>query len=504
LLSDDNQHNNTDAVQLEVLYQLYTFLTRLSGILAINALDAGPDTLFRLIRNMLRTLHIPFNGEPLSGLQVLGILETRTLDFSNVIILSMNEGVIPRTSNIPSFVPHSLRYGFGLPTTEHQDSMVAYYFYRLIQRAKNVVLVYDSSTGGLRTGERSRFMHQLYYELPFQVAEITALNKVEQIKTQPITVYKTDAVGENLFRYTGEGGRSLSPSALNEFLDCPLRFYFHHIAGLPQPDEVAEEVDPRIFGNVLHNAIRRIYGNFGTAEITPEKLERLLQTGVEIDESLDRAFQEEYVGATEGTQRNIEGTNLIVRQVLRKYLHNLIRTDRASGTFRVVDLEQRFLTTIAIPTREGSLQVNLGGVIDRVDESAGRIRILDYKTGIVKKTFSTIESLFVNGDKLRNDAAFQVILYSWIYNRLRPGSIIVPGLFFIRESHDPGFTFTMHHGSGRILEDFSSVGDEFEQLLGVHLGRLFDLGEPFAQTSNRQVCRYCPYNTICRREGANR
>ncbi len=157
---------------MEILFQVYTYLTRLKDILVNYTFEPGYETLFRLIRRMLKTLHIPFNGEPLAGLQLLGILETRTLDFDNVIILSMNEGILPRSSAIPSFIPQNLRFGFGLPTPDHQDSIYAYYFYRLIQRASNVVLIYDSSTGGLRTGERSRFMHQLYYELPGAVKEI--------------------------------------------------------------------------------------------------------------------------------------------------------------------------------------------------------------------------------------------------------------------------------------------------------------------------------------------
>jgi len=270
---------------------------------------------------------------------------------------------------------------------------------------------------------------------------------------------------------------------------------------LPQPDEVAEEVDPRIFGNVLHKAIRHIYGNFGNGEINPAKLENLLRHEVEVDESLDNAFNEEFFGAPGGTHHKIEGINLVIRQVIRKYLLNLIRADKEAGPFRIVDLEQRFLTSVDVLTMEGNLNINVGGIIDRVDESAGSIRILDYKTGSVKNVFTTVESLFADDDKPRNDAAFQVILYSWIYNRLSPGKIIVPGLYFVRESHDPGFSSIIRHGSGKPLENFSTLEQEFEQLLVIHLARLFDLREPFSQTSNLETCKYCPYNVICRREG---
>ena len=207
-LAAPENEKKTDPVQMEILFQVYTYLIRLKDILASYTFEPGYETLFRLIRRMLKTLHIPFNGEPLAGLQLLGILETRTLDFDNVIILSMNEGILPRSSAIPSFIPQNLRFGFGLPTPDHQDSIYAYYFYRLIQRASNVVLVYDSSTGGLRTGERSRFMHQLYYELPGAVKEINPSYPVTLLRPAPIVVEKKGEVAKALLLYHRRGKKN--------------------------------------------------------------------------------------------------------------------------------------------------------------------------------------------------------------------------------------------------------------------------------------------------------
>jgi CRISPR/Cas system-associated exonuclease Cas4 (RecB family) len=493
----------TDPVQMEILFQVYTYLTRLKDILANYTFEPGYETLFRLIRRMLKTLHIPFNGEPLAGLQLLGILETRTLDFDNVIILSMNEGILPRSSAIPSFIPQNLRFGFGLPTPDHQDSIYAYYFYRLIQRASNVVLIYDSSTGGLRTGERSRFMHQLYYELPGAVKEINPSFPVTLLRPPPIIVEKKGEIAEALLLYAEGGKKTLSPSALNEFLNCSLRFYFHHIAGLPQPEEVTEDIDARIFGNLLHKAMQILYTRFGSSLLTKDQLVGLLKKEDLINDALDRSFHEVLFGNGEGSSsRQIEGFNLIIRQIIKSYIHNLVSMDAAGGAFIIADLEKHVETTVPVDTADNLLSVRIGGTIDRIDLYEGQFRILDYKTGMVKNSFGTVSSLFDNGEKLRNDAVFQVLLYAMIYHKLNPGGSIIPALCFVRGSHADNFSYSIQYGEKKKkLEEYREVKTEFEELIQLHLERLFNLNEPFVQTENTKICENCPYAVICRKEG---
>jgi CRISPR/Cas system-associated exonuclease Cas4 (RecB family) len=502
-LAAPENETKTDPVQMEILFQVYTYLIRLKDILASYSFEPGYETLFRLIRRMLKSLHIPFNGEPLAGLQLLGILETRTLDFDNVIILSMNEGIMPRSSAIPSFIPQNLRFGFGLPTPDHQDSIYAYYFYRLIQRASNVVLVYDSSTGGLRTGERSRFMHQLFYEMPGAVKEVNPAYPVTLLRPAPIIVEKKGEVAKALLLYTENGGKTLSPSALNEFLNCSLRFYFHHIAGLPQPEEVTEDIDARIFGNLLHKAMQILYGGFGSSLITSEQLENIMEKDDLINEALDRSFREVLFGIGEGSStRKIEGFNLIVRQIIRSYIHNLVSSDAGRGAFSITDLEKHVETSIPVRTAYSSLEVRIGGTIDRVDLFEGHFRILDYKTGMVKNSFSTIASLFDGSEKLRNDAVFQVLLYAMIYQKMNPGGIIVPALCFVRGSHSENFSYSIQYGEKKKkLEEYGEVKNEFEELIHFHLSRLFNPDEPFTHTENLKICQNCPYAVICRKEG---
>jgi hypothetical protein len=502
LPSDEDRSGYSDPVQVEILFQVYTFLTRLQDILALRNFIPGADILFRLIRKMIRSMHIPFNGEPLAGLQVLGILETRTIDFENIILLSANEGILPKSADAPSFIPYNLRVGFGMPTPEHHDAIYAYYFYRLIQRAQNIALVYDNSSGGLRTGERSRFLHQIYYEMHLPVKEMVIESSIAQIPVKPIIIEKTGDVEKALRNYSGDEGKLLSPSGINEFLNCPLKFYFHHIAGLPQPEEVAEEIDARIFGNLLHSALKLVYSNFGQTLITKEKLEVALKDENVINTALDKAFNEVLFGEKLGAgNRKPGGFNLIVRQVIFTYVRQFIKAELESCPFTIVSLEERYEITIPLIVHGIQSALKVGGIIDRIDSQDGKIRILDYKTGSVKNTFNTVDSLFNASDKQRNDAAFQVLLYADVYEHLYPGNIVFPGLFFLRNSHAEDFSCSLRFGPKReMLSSFATVKQEFEDLLKANLIRLFDLKEPFTQTANLQVCHYCAYAAICRRE----
>jgi hypothetical protein len=499
---ENKDYEHADQVQLELLFQVYTYLTRLKDILISRNISTEPGTLFRLLRKMLKGMHIPFSGEPLAGLQVLGILETRILDFNHVIMLSVNEGVMPKASEKPSFVPYNLRSGFGMPTSEHYDAIYAYYFYRLIQRAESIVFTYDSSSGGLRTGERSRFMHQLFYEMRLPVQELVVSASIAQIPVKAIVIEKTKVVADQLSVYYSEGSRVLSPSAINEFLNCPLRFYLHHIAHLPQPDEIEDEVDARAFGNILHSAMRLIYEPFEKRVISREMLMDMLKNDELINRALDQAFNESLFGDKQGTSgRKPEGYNLIVRQVIYTYIRQFIALEASAAPFSIQGLEEKCHSVIPVVVGGTTQEVKIGGIIDRIDIREGRICILDYKTGSVKDRFPSVGSLFSAEENLRNDAVFQVFLYSYVYLRLHPGTIVRPGLFFIRQTHLDDFTSLVSMGPKKeIVEDFSVIQDEFEQYLKTNLENLFDIRQPFTQTGNMEVCSFCPYTRICRRE----
>jgi CRISPR/Cas system-associated exonuclease Cas4 (RecB family) len=500
----DKKKATADPVQVEMLFGVYTFLIRLHDILNEQNIKTNSDTVFRLIRKILRSLRIPFSGEPLAGLQILGILETRTLDFDNVIILSANEGVLPGPSDKPSFIPYNLRAGFGLPLPGHHDAIYAFYFYRLIQRARNVALIYNASSGGLQTGERSRFLHQLYYDMKLNITEIQVGSSISQIPVKPVIIKKTEEVSIALKDYLKENGRTLSPSAINEFLNCPVKFYFHYLAGLKQPEEVGEDVDARLFGNLIHNSLRRIYKIFGNEMVTPEKIRKIRDDQNLLDDIVDQAFCEEIFDDKDGTGgRKPEGYNLIVHQVILTYLGQFLKAEISATPFRLISLEEKYYTKISLNVEGEYVQVSTGGIIDRIDEKNGFKRILDYKTGVVKNKFSSVASLFGEDEKERNDAVFQVLLYSYVYQRLNPGVSIAPGLFFLRQSHLDNFSEAIIMGQKNKLDDFSVVADEFEVRLQKALERLFDKKIPFVQTDNLKICGYCAYAGICRRPKAN-
>jgi hypothetical protein len=490
-----------EPVQLETLFQVYIFLTRLHDTLALQHFVPGADVLFRLIRKMIRTMRIPFSGEPLTGLQVLGILETRTLDFENIILLSANEGILPKPADSPSFIPVNLRAGFDMPTPEHHDAIYAYYFYRLIQRARKIALVFDSSTGGMRTGERSRFLHQLYYEMRLPITEVAIESSIALLPVKPIIIEKSGDVETALRAYTGDAGRMLSPSAINDFLNCPLKFYFHCIAALPQPEEVSEEIDARMFGTLLHSALKHIFADLGQSLITREKLAGALNNEKSINTALNKAFGEAlFHDQQHAGKREPEGFNLIVKQIIYTYIKMFITAELELCPLTIVSLEERYMISLPVTVNDGDIAVRVGGVIDRIDKHEGNIRILDYKTGVVKNSFTTVESLFDAGDKLRNDAAFQVLLYACVYEKCFPGNTIVPGLYFLRNTYADDFSCSLQFGpKNEVLGNYERVKHEFEALLKVSLSRLFDIREPFIQTANLQVCRYCAYAMICRR-----
>lgn len=500
-LGNEKAKHPAGALQLEALYQVYTLVTRLHDSIVLTKTELAPATFFKLVRKILRNHHIPFSGEPLAGLQVMGILETRTLDFENIIVLSMNEGIMPKVQQLSSFIPYSLRYGFGLPTAEHQDSIYAYYFYRLLQRAENIFLLYNSSSDGLRTGERSRFMHQLRYEFPVDVEEKNFIFNVSGIPVKKIQVAKTEHVHKILHeKYLQQDKKVLTPSAINEFLDCTLKFYFHYITGLPQPDEVVDIVDQKLFGNLLHKSMKIIYEELGTNLIDHDNLKVLLSESGKIQNAINRAFQEEVFNVNNGNATGkIEGFNLVIKQILHKYMVQIIKYDTTIVPFEIIGLENHYSVNYPININGIQKEVAIGGIIDRIDRHDGLIRILDYKTGRTKDKFSDLETLFDNGTKDRNDAALQVLIYALVYDQLHPGNTIIPGLLFIRESHKEQFTYHIKYGRNPV-NSFSELKPEFQNLLSVHLSRIFDERESFIQTENLKICEYCPYARICHRQ----
>ena len=498
--------DENSSIYCEYLFQAYLAINKLKDIVVNDGARVfetdnfvSKEAFFRFLLQYLSGLTIPFDGEPLEGLQIMGILETRTLDFKNLIILSMNDGIMPKISSAGSFIPYNLRRVFGLPTIEEQNAMYAYYFYRLIQRAENVTFVYDSGANGLFTGEKSRYLYQLQLELPFEIAETNFIFNVEQIPVHPIRVEKSPIVMSKLNDYlTVE--RPLSPSAIDKYLTCPLQFYFRYSAGLDEADEISEEVDAKIFGLLFHDAMDKIYQPFVGKTVRSGDIETILLDQEYLHEIIKESFLKVYFkGIKSSEQISLKGRNWLVFEIVKKYVNQLLAVDRKRAPFEIVGLEKKVNSTLGI--NDSNQKVFIGGTIDRIDRINNSLYILDYKTGSAKLDFPVLESLFDSENKTRNKAAFQTMVYSYILHKNEPElAEIYPGIYSLRgifeEDYEP--SLRSKETVNKVVE-FVSVSEQFELYFRKLLEEIFNTAIPFQQTTNIENCKYCSYKQICRK-----
>jgi CRISPR/Cas system-associated exonuclease Cas4 (RecB family) len=488
-------------MELESIYYVYLSIKRLKEIFKQHKAEVKPATYLRILERVVKNQSIPFQGEPLSGIQVMGLLETRTLDFENLIILSMNEGVFPKAESTPSFIPFSLRKGFGLPTYEYNDAMYAYYFYRLIQRAKNVTLVYNSGSDGLKTGEMSRFMHQLKFETNFDIKERTVVSGLSIPEGKTVTIAKTPEILEILEKYNTYtlNEKSFSPSAINTYLRCSLQFYYRYIAGLKEPEEVTENVDLPLFGSLLHRAIQLLYEPYreNKLQITREELKKLEKNDDLIEAKIMDAFREEYFSDFPANKKiNLSGKNLLIKDIIHQYIKQFLKVDQKFAPFLPLTLEDSCSTSVKFSVGGEEKNAMIQGDIDRVDENESGIRIIDYKTGQPKQSFKEVPALF---EKEGNHAALQALIYSRMYDELyESDKKVLPGLYFFRRIYQDDFDWRVKMNKHPVSYDEVKV--ELEEHLRGLLEEIFDPDEVFAQTDDLNTCRFCPYAKICRRD----
>jgi len=498
--------DENSAIYREYLYQSWLAVNRLKDILVNDGIKVfesdnfvSKEAFFRFLLQYLSGLAIPFDGEPLEGLQIMGILETRTLDFKNLIILSMNDGIMPKISSSGSFIPYNLRRVFGLPTIEEQNAMYAYYFYRLLQRAENVTFVYDSGAGGLFTGEKSRYLYQLQLESPFEISETNMVFSVENIAVQPISIVKDEKVMIRLNNYL-DGQRRLSPSAIDKYLTCPLQFYFRYSAGLDEPDEISEEVDAMIFGTLFHDAMENIYKPYIDKTIDSDIITKIIKNQELISDMIIVSFRTVYFKGMNADEKvSLTGRNWLIYEVVKKYVNKLLEVDRKRAPFEIIGLEKKVETTISI--NELKQTVLIGGTIDRIDRKDDRLYIFDYKTGRAELSYPMLISLFDKENKTRNKAAFQTLVYSYILHQNQPAiTNIHPGIYALRGIFEDDFDPSLRSKEiGNQPVEFVAISDQFEDQFKVLLEEIFNLDIPFAQTENEEHCKYCSYRQICRR-----
>jgi len=482
----------------------HSALQRIHDVLATDGINMELRVFSRLLRKNFASLKIPFVGEPLKGLQLMGMLETRALGFDHVIIMSMNEGIFPGKSVKQSFMPYNLRKGFGLPTTEQRDSISAYHFYRLIQRSTDIRLIYNSAATDHNTGEMSRFLSQLIYEPIFNAQQRNTTFSVNHERAKPIVKERTDDVRRILNMYLSETDdrKWLSPSAINNYLDCRLKFYFRYIEGLKEKDEVTDEVDYSVFGKLLHRTMEQIYKPYLNTEITPEILTKLQYNKQSIQDALYRAFAKDYFYTEHVADSDITGRNIIIREVLLKYIMRILEVDKNIAPFTILSLEKRLNVSVPINNEGYSTHINMSGFVDRIDQTHNGLRIIDYKTGNAQRSFSGIADLF-DRNKTGNHAVMQTLLYACMVSILRESRVgeglpsselyIMKNLF--KDDFDPRINISRKPP----INNYFDVADEFEKELNQLLSEMFLSDVPFTQTENSKRCQNCAYVNICRR-----
>lgn len=497
--SDDAEHSiGVEDIEHEFVYQYYTAINRIDDMLRSVHIPMTNETYFRLLKRVAGLINIPFRGEPLSGLQIMGVLETRALDFDNIIILSANEGVYPAGKFTNSFIPYNLRRGFGLPLTDHQDSISTYHFYRLIHRAKRLWLVYDTRTTGLKTGEVSRFVHQLnyHYELPVE-KEVVVYNIV--LSPDPvITIEKDETVKEQLQTFRTGGSRAISASAINTYLNCPLQFYYSVVKGIQEPDDVNETIEGGMFGSIIHKVMEDLYQPFDNTLVTADLLRKMQKNEALLTEKIEEAFAKEFFKTTK--RRKLTGQHLLISETIRKYVKKILDFDAHLTPFKYVQSEKRLVGKIALS--DGS-EVNLKGFIDRLDEVKGYLRVVDYKSGKGEVDFTSIESLFDKEQKDRRKEVMQVFMYSWMLkNELRDDSKVQPAIYYLRALFKDFSPVVVYNESPKVkteVLDFEEFHSPFEEELRSCLDEVFDLTIPFDQTQNTKNCMYCLFADVCGR-----
>jgi CRISPR/Cas system-associated exonuclease Cas4 (RecB family) len=500
------------ALRKEYIYYMIKSLSKLKKSIESINLEIGKSVFLSLIRDIFRGLKIPFMGEPVKGLQIMNIQETRALDFDNLILLSVNEGRLPHEAHKPSYIPYNLRKGYGLPCKDDLEAISAYNFYRLIQRAKNLRLFYSSKTDEHRTGEMSRYLYQLKFETMLNIKEYPITFSISFGERTKIVVKKDKAVMQALMKYTGDNPqKTLSPSALSSYITCPLKFYFSKILKLEADEAVVEELPLNLLGNIIHKVMEELYSPLKGRKVTEQDMETVYRDTKRIESLIDKYFAIEfYKRDSLPNNFNENGKLLITRDVIRKYVKGIVKYDKNNSGFTLLALEEKVVANISI----GNLTVGLGGIIDRIDKQGDIIRIVDYKTGDGqgadnRMKFNSVASLFDPNPKELNKEAFQTFMYSYMYQESKNyNGCILPALYFVRDCYSPNFSYFLidksvkksvqKNKSTKTVMDFNLYKNDFTECLAQNLRELFDLNVPFTQTEYSGTCQYCSFNNICK------
>lgn len=495
-----------DPLEGEAVFRLYTMLTRLSAMEQEGTLNVSVSTLQRILMHAIRQTSVPFHGEPLRGLQVMGMLETRCLDFDNLLLLSVGEGFLPQSTHASSFIPYHLRKPFGLTTIEHRVAVQAYYFYRLLQRAKNVTCVYSTAAADGVKNEMSRFLRQLLADtdLPIRMLSLAPDLKLQRSATLP-EVPKTDEVmtllRQNIY--------SIAPTTLNTYLQCQLRFWLQKVAEIQETNTPEDgTIDGATFGTIFHDSAQAVYEQIGHSHILASDLERYVgregkatpQSRALLMDIVQQKFEEDYFALLDDTDRRYTGQMLIQRDVIADYLRLLLLHDYRLAPFDILKLEEWCATPI---TLDDGTVVRTGGKIDRLDaimiDGRQTVRIVDYKTGTYhadKLNVKSFATLFEKGGY-----ALQTFIYALAVCHQGEKRPVVPALYYIQQGANEDYSPILTFGPQREpIADFHAFAAEMQERLKGTLEEIFNPAVPFrAAPLGSDACTWCPFTHLCGR-----
>ena len=484
----------TDPLYQESLFRAYTLFNRLNDLISSGDLIVDNTTLQRLTNQLIQQTTIPFHGEPAEGVQVMGVLETRNLDFDHVVLLSCNEGNMPKGVNDSSFIPHNIRRAYELTTVENKVAIYAYYFHRLLQRAKDITILYNSSTEDGQRGEMSRFMLQMMVESPHSIERHVLQSGQSTPRQQPSDIIKDERIMRILNNCFAPPANLLSPTAICKYMRCQLQFYYRYVAGIKEPElpDDEQELDNRIFGTIFHEAADIIYHQL-PQQISKEILNHLLKSKTEIERAVDEAFHR----VIPHTPAN--GLHLINREVIIHYLRQLITIDLRLAPFTILGLE------CDVTRKLEHHNIVIGGRIDRLDLiNIGTpdecIRVVDYKTGGHRlKPLANVDAIFQPENiHEHSDYYLQTFVYADIVSRQHAqGRKVSPSLLFIQHAGSESYDPTLYFGHNRI-NDVADYAVPFNEKLNQVINEILSADNPFRPTNDMKVCQSCPYAQLCR------
>jgi CRISPR/Cas system-associated exonuclease Cas4 (RecB family) len=487
----------------EYLRMAMSSTVRLSNLIRTYNLDLKTDTCIRLLDRVLRKLIVPFSGEPLKGIQIMGVLETRALEFKNIIILSLNEGIFPGMSYDNTYIPYNIRRAFGLPTVNEHESIYSYYFFRLLRKPERGWFIYNSTSQGLTTGEMSRYLVRMRYSPLFKPRQLTvhiSMGRSRMISER--LAKRPEHIRMMLDLYgTGSAGRKyLSPSAVNMWINCRMRFYYRYVCGMPEEEILEKDIDQRRFGNIMHDALRRIYEPLkgdtaaGAAIVKMSGDRDLIRNAIVAAATEEMKWDRETLMA---------GKGVIIIEVLERYVRELLEYDSVQRQLAILHLEDDFSGIRTVNTGEGETQIRIGGRADRVDMTAGAVRVVDYKTGTPKREAVTPEDLFDEDKERRNDAFLQALLYCTLIRDSHPGRLVLPAIYWVQQLSSQDYTPYAQvaglDGPDADRESWDRFLNAFSAELDQTLNRIFSQDEDFVMTAFERRCTYCPYRMLCRR-----